>query len=83
MRGGAVGGTPQRLPDDELAGCVTQTGPVVRFMAPERRAPASQAPSTGGAVTFNLCDTRGEPIPYTAVEARARNSGVACEGGCF
>ncbi len=37
----------------------------------------------GGTVTFNLCDTRGEPIPYTAVEARARNSGVALRGGCF
>lgn len=37
----------------------------------------------GGTVALNVCDARGQPIPYTAVEARARSAGVALRGGCF
>lgn len=37
----------------------------------------------GGTVALNLCDRAGAPIPYTAVEARARDAGVAVRGGCF
>jgi selenocysteine lyase/cysteine desulfurase len=37
----------------------------------------------GATVAFNVCDPRGEPIPYLAVEARARAAGVAVRGGCF
>ena len=37
----------------------------------------------GATVAFNLRDERGAPIPYTAVEARARRAGVALRGGCF
>jgi selenocysteine lyase/cysteine desulfurase len=37
----------------------------------------------GATVALNLRDARGAPIPYTAVEARARDAGVAVRGGCF
>jgi len=72
---------------DELAALRHANGaPLVRCYGPQgtRSALGPQAHhDRGGTVTFNLCDARGEPIPYTAVEARARNSGVALRGGCF
>ncbi len=37
----------------------------------------------GGTVAFNLLDGRGRPLPFGAVEARARDRGVALRGGCF
>jgi selenocysteine lyase/cysteine desulfurase len=37
----------------------------------------------GATVALNLCDAGGAAIPYTAVEARARDAGVAVRGGCF
>ncbi len=37
----------------------------------------------GATVAFNLSDPRGAPIPYTAVETRARAAGVSLRGGCF
>ncbi len=37
----------------------------------------------GGTVSFNVCDANGQPVPYTAVEERARAAGVALRGGCF
>jgi selenocysteine lyase/cysteine desulfurase len=37
----------------------------------------------GGTVALNLCDRDGAAIPYTAVEARAQEAGVAVRGGCF
>jgi selenocysteine lyase/cysteine desulfurase len=37
----------------------------------------------GGTVSFNVCDANRRPVPYTAVEARARAAGVALRGGCF
>ena len=37
----------------------------------------------GGTVSFNVCDASGRPVPYTAVEERARAAGVALRGGCF
>lgn len=37
----------------------------------------------GGTIAFNLLDTGGRVVPYSAVEARARNARVAIRGGCF
>jgi len=37
----------------------------------------------GGTIAFNVRDRHGAPVPYTAVEARAREAGVAVRGGCF
>jgi selenocysteine lyase/cysteine desulfurase len=63
---------------DELAALHHRGGaPLVRFYGPRGTL------HRGGTVAFNLCDARGEPIPYTAVETRARGAGVALRGGCF
>jgi selenocysteine lyase/cysteine desulfurase len=51
--------------------------PVVRLYGPATVA------DRGGTVAFNVCDARGEPVPYPVVEARARDAGVALRGGCF
>jgi selenocysteine lyase/cysteine desulfurase len=37
----------------------------------------------GGTVAFNLLDPTGAVIPYSVIEARARDAGVALRGGCF
>jgi selenocysteine lyase/cysteine desulfurase len=37
----------------------------------------------GATVALDVCDPRGTAIPYAAVEARAREAGVAVRGGCF
>jgi selenocysteine lyase/cysteine desulfurase len=37
----------------------------------------------GATIAFNVCDRRGQAIPYPTVEARARAAGVALRGGCF
>jgi selenocysteine lyase/cysteine desulfurase len=37
----------------------------------------------GATLAFNLLAPDGLPIPYVAVEARARDFGVALRGGCF
>lgn len=52
-------------------------GPLVRLYGPRG------IQGRGATVAFNVCDLRGEPIPYPAVEARARAAGVAVRGGCF
>jgi selenocysteine lyase/cysteine desulfurase len=63
---------------DELAALRHKNGaPLVRFYGPRDML------DRGGSVALNVCEARGEPIPYTAVEARARAAGVALRGGCF
>jgi selenocysteine lyase/cysteine desulfurase len=52
-------------------------GPLVQLYGPRELA------DRGGTVALNLRGARGEPIPYVAVEARARDAGVALRGGCF
>jgi selenocysteine lyase/cysteine desulfurase len=37
----------------------------------------------GGTIAFNVLDHNGRVIPYAAVEAAARDAGVAVRGGCF
>jgi selenocysteine lyase/cysteine desulfurase len=37
----------------------------------------------GGTVAFNVVDSVGRPVPFAAVEARAREASVAIRGGCF
>jgi len=67
-----------RLLLDELAALHHRNGaPLVRFYGP------TGTQGRGGTVALNVCDARGQPIPYTAVEARARAAGVALRGGCF
>jgi selenocysteine lyase/cysteine desulfurase len=62
----------------ELAGLRHAGGaPVVRLYGPATLA------ERGGTVAFNACDARGAVVPYAAVEARARDAGVALRGGCF
>jgi selenocysteine lyase/cysteine desulfurase len=66
---------------DELAALRHPGGAlVVRVYGPSG---PRAADGRGGTVAFNVCDDRGQAIPYTAVEARARTAGVALRGGCF
>ena len=51
--------------------------PVVRIYGPR------DLRDRGATITLNLLDANGAPIPYAAVEARARDAGVAVRGGCF
>jgi selenocysteine lyase/cysteine desulfurase len=51
--------------------------PLVRIHGPR------DMTARGGAVTFNVCDRAGQPIPYSLVELRARRAGVSVRGGCF
>jgi selenocysteine lyase/cysteine desulfurase len=51
--------------------------PLVRIYGPR------DTTARGGAVTFNVCDRDGAPIPYSPVEMRARRAGVSLRGGCF
>jgi selenocysteine lyase/cysteine desulfurase len=51
--------------------------PLVRLYGPSGTA------GRGGTVALNVCDPRGEVVPYPIVEARARDAGVALRGGCF
>jgi len=63
---------------DELAALRHGNGaPLVRIYGPR------DMRDRGATVALNLCDPRGAAIPYTAVEARARDAGVALRGGCF
>jgi selenocysteine lyase/cysteine desulfurase len=67
----------RRLLDDLAALRHASGAPLVRFYGPRGTL------DRGATVAFNLCDPRGAPIPYTAVEARARAAGIALRGGCF
>ncbi|MEP6491075.1 MAG: aminotransferase class V-fold PLP-dependent enzyme [bacterium] len=51
--------------------------PLVRLYGPR------DLRARGGTVAFNILSRRGVPIPYTLVERRARDEGVAVRGGCF
>ncbi|HMG54340.1 MAG TPA: aminotransferase class V-fold PLP-dependent enzyme, partial [Kofleriaceae bacterium] len=63
---------------DELAALRHAGGaPVVELYGPRGMR------ERGGTVAFNLRDPRGAAIPYSVVEARARDAGVALRGGCF
>ena len=63
---------------DRLAGLRHCRGaPLVRLYGP------TSMIERGGTVSFNVCDESGQPVPYAAVEARARAAGVALRGGCF
>jgi selenocysteine lyase/cysteine desulfurase len=55
----------------------TSGAPLVRLYGPP------DLRERGATVALNLSDPRGQAIPYTAVEARARDAGVALRGGCF
>jgi selenocysteine lyase/cysteine desulfurase len=37
----------------------------------------------GPTVAFNVLDRNGQAIPFSNVEARARDEGVSIRGGCF
>ena len=37
----------------------------------------------GGALAFNVLDPDGRALPYSRVEAAARDAGIAIRGGCF
>jgi selenocysteine lyase/cysteine desulfurase len=63
---------------DELLALRHPTGtPLVQLYGP----PSMR--DRGGTIAFNVCDTRGQPIPFPVVEARARGAGIAVRGGCF
>jgi selenocysteine lyase/cysteine desulfurase len=43
----------------------------------------SDMTARGGTVAFNVTDRHGRPVPFGAVESRARHAGVSLRGGCF
>jgi selenocysteine lyase/cysteine desulfurase len=43
----------------------------------------SDMTARGGTVAFNVSDRHGRPVPFSAVETRARQAGVSLRGGCF
>ena len=51
--------------------------PVVRVYGPR------DLSARGGTIAFNVIARDGRPVPYSAVECRARNEGVAVRCGCF
>jgi selenocysteine lyase/cysteine desulfurase len=51
--------------------------PLVRIHGP------TDAVERGATVAFNVLDAAGAPIPYAAVEERARSARVSVRGGCF
>ena len=51
--------------------------PLVRIYGPRR------VDARGGAVSFNVLDASGCPLPYATVEAAAREAGISVRGGCF
>jgi selenocysteine lyase/cysteine desulfurase len=63
---------------DELAALRHRNGaPLVQLYGPRTLR------DRGATIAFNVTDARGQPVPYAAVEARARDAGVALRGGCF
>lgn len=51
--------------------------PLIRIYGPRR------SEGRGGAVSFNVLDASGRPLPYAIVEAAAREAGISVRGGCF
>lgn len=70
-----------RLTDALLEGLVSLRGedglPLVRIYGPR------QGDARGGAVSFNVLDANGSPLPYAKVEVAARAAGISVRGGCF
>jgi selenocysteine lyase/cysteine desulfurase len=70
-----------RLTTRFLEGLETMTHsdgtPAVRVYGPRT------ARARGGTVAFNVLSVDGRAIPYSLVERRARDAGVAVRGGCF
>jgi len=51
--------------------------PLLRIYGPRR------SDARGGAVSFNVLDAQGHPLPYGVVESAAREAGISVRGGCF
>jgi len=51
--------------------------PLIRIYGPPRSG------ARGGAVSFNVLDVSGRPLPYATVERAAREAGISVRGGCF
>ena len=51
--------------------------PLIRIYGPGRGS------ARGGAVSFNVLDVGGRPLPYATVERAAREAGISVRGGCF
>jgi selenocysteine lyase/cysteine desulfurase len=51
--------------------------PVVRLYGPR------DVSARGGTIAFNVLSRDGRPIPYSVVECRASNDGIAVRCGCF
>jgi selenocysteine lyase/cysteine desulfurase len=51
--------------------------PLIRLYGPGGLA------TRGGALSFNVLDRHGRPLPFTQVEAAARDVGISVRGGCF
>jgi selenocysteine lyase/cysteine desulfurase len=67
-----------RILMNELASVMHRNGrPVTQLYGPRDTA------NRGGTVAFNVLSRTGQPIPYSLVECRARDAGVAIRGGCF
>jgi len=77
---GHAGGLTRYLLDELAALRHANGAPLVELYGPQG---ARAMVDRGATVTLNVCDSRGQAIPYTAVEARARSAGVAVRGGCF
>ena len=43
----------------------------------------SNMQARGGTFAFNVLDRHGQALPYTQVEAAAREAGISLRGGCF
>jgi selenocysteine lyase/cysteine desulfurase len=67
----------EQILTDLLALRHTNGTPLVRIYGPRDTA------ARGGAVTFNVCNRDGHPIPYQLVETSARTANVSLRGGCF
>ena len=51
--------------------------PLIRIYGPRH------SEGRSGAVSFNVLDASGRPLPYAIVEAAARDAGISVRGGCF
>lgn len=72
-----VMGLAGRLLEGLLGAAHRDGQPLVRVYGPRG------AIHRGGTVAFNVLTRDGRPVPYTEVERRARDEGVAIRSGCF